>query len=90
MAIIPSLPPRDSYVANWAKVCGQAFGKHWIMECTLDKEIRNLGSHQTSATELSGTTHLTLTNFSLLNEALLKILMIFRSFLQCFVRSIGT
>lgn len=70
MAMIPSLPPRGSYVANWAKVCGQVFGKHCVMECTLDKEIRNLGSNQTSATEIPGTIYLTLTNFSLLNEAL--------------------
>lgn len=33
-------PPSDSSVANWAEVCGQAFGRHCMMECTLDKELR--------------------------------------------------
>lgn len=38
MAKIPSPPPGDSHVANWAK----AFEKHCVLrECTLGKELRN-------------------------------------------------
>lgn len=69
-AVIPSPPLGDPHVGHWAKVCGQAFGKHCIMECTLDKELRNLGFNQTSAIKLSETIHFTLTNFSLLTDDL--------------------